>query len=863
MKAWYNRSWHEVVRELKSDFKYGLTEDRVKENRKIFGDNKTLNLKNKSFIILFLKHMSELYCISGILTSILLFYTYNWKSAAFLCGTTLFSMLLYALKDYKNENRLNNLRSITPQKADVVREGRLLNLNPEELVVGDIVYVEKGDIVPADLRIIECGELKVKESAISGDIKLIEKYETKIEDKELLPSDMKNILFKSSFVIEGNAKGIVVEVGENTEIGKITKDLLEENHEKNLLEENISNITNLMSRVFILWVILAAFYSIYAKISFAELMKLVSTVYLTLVPIHIMIIVVFISLIVRGKMKKSTIEIEELSSMQMLAQTNVVFVNKAGTLTEENMFVKKLFSDGKMIEINSESLEESKDNIDRMINIGLLCNDARMNDAGKIDKGDIIERAIIEYGIDNSLHKKVLEREQERVFQVPYDWDKRIKTTLNRIEDKYRANIIGAVDKLLERCTHIMKNGMEVEIIPKDIIDIRDADLALSEDSLYVTGFAYRNFGYQPSINENIESNLVFVGLMGFDNPLKENSKESIEYCKRLAVKPVIITDDNKIAANSVGKKLGVLNKNDIVLSGVEIDNMEDNELEKMVEKVGIYSKISSKNKWKVCSEFKKLGYNITVTGNKFTDLPSFRAAKVGIATGKDCTQITKNLGDVFIEDKDFAKLLSLISRSRKITRSIRDIVLFNLVIAFIEFFSVIIVNMISKQISIGFDEILWINFITLVLSSLLIYSQNENIEGNSYETVYIDKRIFSRFNSGIILYIVCVTTLSVVGFIIQGKKGIFTGKSSILTILNISPIIFSFYFMKVKEVIKNRISSLIMLLNLISYEVFFKISYSDYLIDLNKLLWDSKIIIIFLLMQIFLIKFIKETNMK
>ncbi|QGU95519.1 cation-transporting P-type ATPase [Clostridium bovifaecis] len=861
MRAWYNSSWNEVVRELESDFKYGLTEDRVKQNRKNFGDNKTLNLKNKSFIILFLKHMSKLYCILGILITIFLFYTYNWKSAAFLCCTTLFSMLLYAIKDYKNENRLNNLRSITPQKADVVREGKLLNLKPEELVVGDIVCVEKGDIVPADLRIIECEELKVKESAISGDIKLVEKYETKIEDKELLPSDMKNILFKSSFVIEGSAKGIVVEVGENTEIGKITKDLLEENHEKSLLEESISDITNLMSKVFTFSIVLIGIYAIYAKINLAEFMELVSTIYLSLVPMHIMIIVALISLIVRKKMKESTIEIGELSSMQMLAQTNVVFVNKVGTLTEENMFVKKLFSDGEIMEINSESLEESKDNIDRMINIGLLCNDAKVNDAGKIDKGEVIERAIIEYGKENSLHKRILEREQERVFQVPEDWDKRVKTTLNRIEDKYRANVIGAVDKLLERCTHIMKNGMEVEITPKDIIDIRDADLALSEDSLYVVGFAYRNFGYQPSINENIESNLVFVGLMGFDNPLKENSVECIEYCKRLAVKPVVITDDNKIAANSVGKKLGILNKNDVALSGVEIDNMEDNELEKMVERVGIYSKISSKNKWKACSEFEKLGYNIAVTGNKFTDLPSFRAAKVGIATGKECTQITKNLGDVFIEDKDFGKLLSLIDTSRKLTRSIRDIILFNLVIAFIEFFSIIMVNIFFKQASIGFGEILWINFMPLVLCSLLIYTQNENIEGNSYEASYIDKRIFNKFNSGIILYIICVTALSVIGLIIQGKKGMFTGNIIIFTILNISPIMFSFYFVKLKDVIKNKMSSLIMVLNVIFYGVFFKISYSDYLMNLNKLLWDLKVIIVFLLIHIFLIKFIKETD--
>lgn len=858
MKTWYNSSWNEVVKKLKSDFKYGLTEDKVKESREVFGDNKNLNLKNKNFIILFFKHMLKLHCVLAIFISVLLIYINNFKAAVFLCGTTVLFVLLYAFKDYKNENRLNKLRSIAPHKADVVREGKLLTLNSEELVVGDIVYVEKGDIVPADLRIMQCENLKVKESAITGDISLVEKYETKIEDKELLPSDMKNILFKSSFVIDGSAKGIVVAVGENTEIGKMTENLLKENHERTLLEENISNIINFMSKIFILCLVGIGLYAIYGKTSLSQFINLIFIIYLTIVPVHIIFIIDILSFIIRKHMKRAEITIEGLSSMQTLSEINVLLINKVGALTKESMFVSKLFCGENIIDADLENIEENKDNVDRMITIGLLCNDANVDRDGKVYKGDITERAIIEYGRKNFLYKNVLEKEQERIFTVPYDGDKKIKTTLNRIEDKYRANVVGSVDKLLERCTHIMKNGMEVEITLKDILSIRDADLALSKEGLHVIGFAYRNFNYEPSVNENIESNLVFVGLMGLNNPLKENAIESIDYCKRLAIKPVVITEDNKIAANSFGKKIGILNQNDMVLSGVEIDNMDDGDIEKVVEKVGIYSKISSKNKWKICCEFEKLGYNVAVTGNRFTDLPSFRASKIGIAAGKECTQITKNMGDIFIKDKSFMKLLALIDKGRKLIRNINNIIFFNLVISIIEFLSITTISVFFKHMSVDFTKILWINFIGLMLNSLLIYSQSENIKESTYNRVYMDKRIFNRFTSGIILYIAYVSILLITSFAIQKNKGVAVGEESLFAILYISLIIFSFYFIEIKNVVKNKISLLIFILNFILCLLLFENFHHNYLLSLNKSMWNLKITIIFLIIEMFLVKFIK-----
>lgn len=863
MKAWYNHSWSDVVKELNSDIKYGLTEKGVEESRNSFGDNRSLNLKNKSFSILFLKQLIKSYSIIGIIICGLLFYLKEIKLPIIILGIIIFCSAFYALKEYNNHNKLNYITKITPKKALVLREKKIFNVNPEELVVGDIIYLEKGDIVPADIRIIECENLKVRESAITSDNQIVEKYETKIEDREISLSEMKNMAFKSSFIMDGTGTGIVVQVGDNTEIGSITKDLLENNLSRSVIEENVSKIVKYPAMVFFIVAALICAYGFYYKLDMKNIIRILTLGYLTMVPMEIVLSVGLISFAIKRKKKRDGIELEGLSSMQLLAGTSVMLFDKVGTLTEEHMYIDSFFSNGKIIKLNSSDLEENKDNIDRILNIGLLCNDGKVDTDGNIVKGSLIEKAIIRYGKENLLNKKTLDVEQERIFQIPFDLDKRVKTTLNKIDDKYRANVVGAVDKLLERCTHIMKNGIEVEITPKDINEIRDADLSLSLNALNVIGLAYRNFNYQPSPNENIESNLVFVGLIGLENPTKEDSIEDVMYCKSLAIKPIVMTEDNRITANAFGEKIKILNKNDLVLSGVEIDNMNEDELEKFVEKVGVYSKISPKIKFRIVEGFKKLGYDLTITGNRFTDLPSFRAAHVGIATGKECTKIAKKLSDVYIQDNNLFKILSLIEESRKVIQCIKNIIIFNLISVLIQVFSIFIINNIDNTLTVNLISIGLINFFTLTLSSILIYTQHNNIENNRYENIKINKKIFKDYTSGLIMYVIFLVASVCIAFYLGNVKNDILGKINMFTILNLNTTIFAFYFMEFKDAIRNKMSILVIAINLIIYGVALKVLYISNTILLKNIFWELKILLIALILQIVFLRFIKEVDKK
>lgn len=862
MIDWYNYSWNDVVRELRSDVNKGLSKENIEENRKKYGRNNTLNLEIKSGAFLFVKQIINIYAITGLGICFLLFFTGEVFLASIISSISLLCVILHTAKDYNNEKNLKELDKIIPKDAVVKREGKVQKIDCEELVIGDIVYIEKGDIVPADLRLINCEELNIKESALTGDNSIVEKYSTKVEDREISLSEMKNMAFKSSFVIDGSAVAIVTAIGENTEIGKITKGLLQGKHERNVLEKNISKIVNILTVIFYSFSFLVAIYSFYRKKHVEDIISLTSSIYLTVVPLQTILIVGIISLMVKKKMKNQGVDFKGLSSIQRLSNTNIIFVDKVGTLTENKMYVSKVYTNGKIFEDNYEQSEENKDNMDRILNIGLLCNDVKRDIDGDGLKGDLIEVSLVNYGFKKSVDKRIMDKEQERVLQIPYDRDKRIKTTLNKIEDKYRANVKGAVDKLIERCTHIMKNGIEVEITDKDIREIRNADLIMSKESLYVEGFAYRNFNYEPSANENIESNLVFVGLIGFENPIKEDAINDLNYCKSLAIKPMLITDDNKITAEAFGRKIGILNKKDIVLSGVELDYMEEKEFEKYVERVSIYSKISSKNKWKVSSVFKKLGYNLTVTGNKFTDAPSFRIAHVGVAAGKRCTNITKKLGDIYIEDNDFMKLLSVIEESRKLMKVLKEEVRFVLTVALGEFISLVLPAILGYKPVINPTKLILINFITVSLSAICIYSQCHNITIKNYERESLDKTVFKSLTSSMIMFGGLTGLLTTVALTLGNKNNLLLGSANTFIILNLSPIILSHYFLEVKKCLKNKLTILIFILNLIISMLLFSINFNKEIVlfilnDLSNL----KMMIIIMLIQIISVIFMKEID--
>jgi magnesium-transporting ATPase (P-type) len=817
MFEWYNSTWMEIVKRLNSNIYSGLDEEQVNSSRDKYGKNKIWIPETKGIFLLSTKYLKQLW----IILLLIIFGFFLYLKVFYLAFLSLIivalNLVCSALDEYNIEKNLKELQKLNMGYARVTRDGRILKIPIEKLVVGDIVIVGKGESIPADLRVIESDELQVNETSVTGEKFISEKYETKIEDKELLLSDMKNILFKSSIVVSGSGTGIVIFVGKNTQIGNITRLFLTENNEYNLLNRKIHKIINIYS----LFIIIALALDIGIGISMGEninsLIKYSSTFILGTIPQGIIISITIISEVLFRKMRKKAIVFKDISTVEKLSSVSLICTDKIGGLSENKMQIGKIFTNNSLNileNIGSKGIEENgEENLYRLMNIALLCNDTKINSGTMLNqKDDIMEISLVKFGFDNALDKRKLEREHERVFNIPFDTERRIMTTVNRIDKNYRAHVKGAVDSLLTRCTHIMKNGIETEITEEDIQSIKVADIKMSSECLSVIGTAYRNFNYEPSINSNIESNLVFVGLIGFENKLKKEAIESIKKCNNLNIKPIIITEDNKITAFAIGRKLGIVSKFREILSGVEIDNMSEEEFQRIIQKISIFSRIRFKNKLNIIKNLKEHGHITLMTGTKITDLPALKISNIGITSSN--SKLVKKMSDIFTEDINFMKLLNMVEDSRKIVNVLRKVIIYIISCSVSMLIFIMLTHMGGYDITSISSETIWFNNVIMIMSSLTLIVQYED-ESTYFPGFVIDKAslkerfpfiIFNGALMGIGAFVILILNYG-------GGKDI--AQVSAFSVLNISAVLFNYSFSNT-IFFKSHLSNILMVINLL-----------------------------------------------
>ncbi|OFI07203.1 calcium-transporting ATPase 1 [Clostridium acetireducens DSM 10703] len=842
MSKWCNETWTEVVRKLNSDIYTGLKYNQIEKMRKKCGKNEIMIPKSKSFIILFLKALIQLWTLVIIVISVVLYFKFNSISSIILFIMAVLNAIIMSSYEYKDERRLSELQRIDSKECNVIRDRRNIVIPSEELVVGDIVFLEKGDIVPADLRIIESNSLKVVEGAVTGEGYTVEKYETKIEEKELSLSEMRNILFRSSVVLDGSATGIVITSGMDTQIANIISMLFEEKNTKNLLNKKITKIINKLAIVSLMLALVCFGILITFGVNFSSSL-LFTLLFLTAsVPEGINLIILLMFKIIFNNMKKRGVHFKNLSTLETLSQISVICLDKIGSLFEEEMKLEKVYSSEQYIDIYEEKVRLIEDknyklnsNIQRMLKIGLLCNDTKFNENEIVNpKQDLMEIALFQYGIENSINKVELELEQERILQIPFDTERRIMTTINKKADnKYRANVKGALDTLLGKCTYIVKNGVEMPITEEDIRNIKKADIKMSYESLSVIGFAYRDFNYEPSLKENIESNLVFVGIAGFKNPEKIDAKEVIQECKSIGIKPVIITEDNKITAFAQGKNVGLLDKQKQVLSGIEMDNMTEDELNRNLGFISVFSRINSNNKAKIAKFFKDNGAKILIQGTRITDLPALKIADVGVTSGK--SNIVKNLSDIALKDVDFYNILEVLKESRKIINVLKKIILYLYTICAAQISFVFMCLVFNNQALINPFYILYINVITAVASSIALIFQYET-ENFSYKPLIINSNILKENKNSIIIKGFFIGVIAFIPcYIIKLVNTEFTNILA-FTVLNLAILVLAYDFSD-NYIFNSKISNFIMffqvLIQLLAISLVYGIN-----VFLNSIFW-------------------------
>ncbi|GAA0747427.1 cation-transporting P-type ATPase [Clostridium oceanicum] len=832
MVNWYNLTWTEVVKKLSSDDLSGLIKEQIDIHREKYGSNIININKPKAFIRLVLGQISHIWVMILILSSLLFWFNGDKIYSLIILFLNICNISIASYMDNKEQKNIKILENLSETKCVVLRSGTIHNISSDDLVVGDIIKLKPGDIIPADIRLIESERLRVNESVVTGEELTVDKYSTKIEDKDISPSEMKNIVFKSSTVISGYGMGIVVATGSKTEVYNIINKFSEDKSKKNEFKKKLEKMYNFLI-IFCTSITIVLSYIMYLEYNNISLvLDKISRILLAYIPISLMILIFSILSIFTKLVSKKGILFKDISSIYKFCKTSICIVDKIGIISQPKMIVNKIYTNGKFIPLNEETLKIDREfrsdlNVIRLTEVGTLCNDSDF----KIDKitnvkNDFMEIGLARFALRNNINKNQLEDTYSRLFKIPYDDDKRIMTTINRIDNNYRANVKGDLESIISRCTHIMKNGIEVEITEEDRDKLKTAHIEMSKKSLCVTALAYRSFKYEPSTQENIESNLVFIGIVGFLNPLMDDLDDGISMSRYLCVSPIMITEDDKLTAYYVGKKIGILQRMNQVISGVEIDNTKEEELEKIVDRIKVFSRINYKHKVKIAELYKKKGYTIAMEGSKVTDLPSLEVSDIGI-TNENCG-ILKKFSSVILKNSSLKKLFVSLIHSKKILKSMINIILYGL-ISVSSIFMFTAMTQVFNTGTVTYDELFFIKIVTVVLASIamiLDYEVQDYNIVNNYSLI----KLISNNKIKIILTTLFISGISYYLTLAYSNENIATVSSIFIFNFFITTLPLGFnrtlFF-------KNKISNILICLNIIISTIFIYIYNSNVLLSI------------------------------
>jgi len=655
----------------------GLSEKDCELIRRRKGSNR-VDLPDKARMHKYiLSSIKEKYALINIIIAILLFILQKYLLGAIVVAILICNLVINILHAIKRDKEVANLEKLNSTETVVIRDGMEQIIKSEELVIGDIVRFSRDSIVPADIRIIKSDDLKVNEKDITGENFLKEKYENKILSNNLSISDMKNVLFKGSKICEGSGLGVVVEVGNSTQIGKLLAMFKSANNRKhNFKRMIIGSVEKYTLTFFISIVVLGVFFIISGQDVDKEFITK-GLFAIGCMPLSTIAILSY-NLII-NKYAKDNIEIVNFSVFNLVNDINILFLDKIGAISEEEMVVDRIYINENII--SKDDVYKKEITSDRLLEISLICNSSTYNIADDTGVGDLTEIAFLRYAARKKVYKSAVDINNPRLFEIPIDSDKKFSTVVTKIKGRYRANTRGNLDSVLDKCTYVMMEGIERELTDEIRNRIKLLDMSFSSEGLVTQGFAYRNFNYQPSKSENIESNMVFVGVVGLENPLKHNIKNEVRNIKDRGIVPILFTDESKLSAITNCLKCEIIRNKNQVVAGIELDSLNQDELKELVGRVRVFCRITPEIKAKIVALFVKDGYKVATVGENLSDLPVLNLANTGISKG-EATPMVKKISDVYIKENYLEGLFNIRKYSKELKINIqRSLKLFFMIV--------------------------------------------------------------------------------------------------------------------------------------------------------------------------------------
>ncbi|MFT8313678.1 MAG: calcium-translocating P-type ATPase, PMCA-type [Clostridium sp.] len=793
---WFNKTTEEVIKELNVDPKEGLPAEEAKKRLEKYGENKLSSKAKKTMFQIFISQLKDPMIFILLIAALISVFMREISDAIIILVVIFINGIVGTIQEFKSEKAMEALKQLSTPKAVVKRDGDLKEIPSEEVVPGDVIILDAGRYTPADLRLIESANLKIEESALTGESVPSSKDATMSFNTSDVPlGDQKNMAFASTLATYGRGIGIVTATGMDTQIGKIAKMLDESENEMTPLQKKLAELSKILGIAAVAICALIFVISVIQKRDLFEMFLTAISLAVAAIPEGLPAIVSIVLAMGVQRMVKQHAIIRKLPAVETLGAVNIICSDKTGTLTQNKMTVTKFYT------ADSDSLKNIDDlNINNvsnklLLNNLMLCNDATYTENSQT--GDPTEVALLEIGVKFNIFKNELEASSTRVNEVPFDSDRKLMSTMNRHDKNYIVYTKGATDNLLKISNKININGTIKDFTEDLKAKIMNVSNAMSDDALRVLGAAYKELDNDTISLDNIEKDLVFIGLVGMIDPPRLEVKDSISTCKHSGIKTIMITGDHKNTAFAIAKELGIAETENETISGTELDKLSQDELNSRIDSLRVFARVSPEHKVNIVKAFKTKGNIVSMTGDGVNDAPSLKIADIGVAMGITGTDVSKGASDMILTDDNFSTIVAAIKEGRNIFNNIKKSIIFLLSCNLGEIITLFVAILLNWDTPLRPIHILWVNLITDTLPalSLGVDPGDENVMDNPPRNT--KESLFSGGSSiFLILNGILIGTLTLIAFRygekIYGTEGVHA-QTMAFVVLSVSQLFHSF----------------------------------------------------------------------
>lgn len=720
---WYTLSTKEVEKQMQTNIEFGLNEKQVKDKQNRFGLNKLEEKKKESIVIKFIKQFNDFMIIILIIASIIsavvarLEGSNDYFDSIIIIAIVVFNAIMGLVQEAKAEKSLEALKKMTAPTCRVKRNGKISTIKSEQIVPGDIVLLEAGNYVPADCRLISSSNLKIEESSLTGETVPVLKDANCMLKEITALGDMVNMAFSTTIVVNGHGEAIVTDIGMNTKVGKIAKMIITNEAPETPIQKKLEEVGKALGIACLGICLLIFVIGILKKIEPIEMFMTSVGLAVAAIPEGLPAIVTIMLSIGVTKMAKKNSIIRKLPAVETLGSSSVICSDKTGTLTQNKMQVTKIAN------INGET--NDKEYIKWLMGMATMCTDVEISrENGKIElTGEPTEKAIVSKALDEGQNKNELYNVMRRVKDIPFDSSRKMMTTIHKMPNGYRVITKGAPDVLLKRCNKVYDNGNVTTLDYSKTKLIENQNNKMADEALRVLAIAYLDIPSLPSRidTETVEKNLIFIGLIGMIDPPREGVKEAVATCKKAGIKTVMITGDHIITAKAIAKDLGILRGSDLAITGEELDKIPQSILQKNIMNYSVFARVTPEHKVRIVKAYQSTGAVVAMTGDGVNDAPALKNADIGIAMGKNGTDVAKNAADMVLTDDNFVTIVEAVKQGRNIFDNIKKAVHFLIATNIGEIVTIFLGLVLGLKSPLLAIQLLWINLVTDSLPAIAL----------------------------------------------------------------------------------------------------------------------------------------------